>query len=262
MWISSLSDHSEFWCCWGRSWEAPRRTGGTAGASSKVSFVVHVEINCPAMRWTWQCVSLSAVTLSSTDRWDGRSSPSSAAWLTSATPSTGCHLASCGQDASPTGWWGWWVPSRLWLDWSRWTQAAVTQQIVHNYLIFMNEWKCWWKILNERMCRNPINVIRRLANHQWKTKKNPISQIFFFFFCCFFCCWITDTYTLDVHSKLLIFNVESKNKGILSQCYRNSSATPSRLVQLKCLRCVSANRGKGVRKVRKWDTNTGLQQEK
>lgn len=132
------------------------------------------------MRWTWQCVFLVAVTLSSTDRWDGSSSPSSAAWLTSAMPSTGCHLAFCGQDASPTGWWDWWAPSRLWLDWSRWTQAAVIRQTLHNYLIFMNEWKCWWKILNERMSRTLINVIRCLANHQWKAKKNPISQISFF----------------------------------------------------------------------------------
>lgn len=123
-----------------------------------------------------------AVTLSSTDRWDGSSSPSSAAWLTSATPSTGCHLASCGRGASPTGWWDWWAQSRLWLDWSRWTQAAVTRQTVHNYLIFMNEWKCWWKILNERMCHTLINVIRHLYNHQWKAKKNPISQISFLLF--------------------------------------------------------------------------------
>lgn len=69
-----------------------------------------------------------AVALSCADRCEGRYCLSSATWLTSVTPFTGCRPASCGRDNSPTGWWDWWAPSRLWLVWSRW--ATVTRQTV------------------------------------------------------------------------------------------------------------------------------------
>lgn len=73
------------------------------------------------------------VTLSSTDRCEGRFSPSSAVWLTSVMPFTGCHLVFFGLVDSQTGWLGWWAQSHLWLVWCRWMSATVTSQTAHNF---------------------------------------------------------------------------------------------------------------------------------
>lgn len=97
-------------------------------------------------RWRWvQCPPAKpacfppTVALCSVRRWDRSCCPSSAAWLTSATPFTGCHPASCGRVDSLTGWWGWWAPSHLWLAWSRWTPAAAANQIVPRFNFTENE---------------------------------------------------------------------------------------------------------------------------
>lgn len=167
MWMFCSSDHSEFWCYWRRSWGDMRGMETTAaGVVSTVLFAVNVE-DCTVrlMWWRRACPDKPvcfppAVALGSTDRCEGSSSLSSAAWLTSVMPFTGCHLASCGQDDFPSGWWAWWAPSHLWLVWSRWKQATATRQREHSRHhsetnradSLMTEWmmifvdgKCWVK---------------------------------------------------------------------------------------------------------------------
>ncbi len=176
IWIFCSSDHSEFCCSWKRSWRDLRGMEVVTGVVSKVFICLQLLLTGILTLWDtvlWListcphkpvCVS-PAVAHRSADRCNGRFSLFSAAWLTSVMQFIGCRPASCGRDDSPIGWWGCWVPSRLWLVWSRWAQATVARQTVHSLhlaainhsgalmtwkMLFVEkaEWKDVWQIFN------------------------------------------------------------------------------------------------------------------
>lgn len=171
MWMFCSLGHSEFCCSWRTSWRDVRGMEVATGVVSTVFTLCSfyrkgspTERHCSVTDSNHHYVFIkpvcfsSAVALSSADRCEGRYSLSSAARLTSVMPFIGCRPASCGRDGSPTGWWGWWAPSHLWLVWSRWAPATVTGQTVHSlHLTVRNRSDnrlnlgYWWKLLSERM---------------------------------------------------------------------------------------------------------------